>query len=72
MAESFENYFFTWLDKDKIQKSPIQALNRFKKQKDSRTKKKTFLIEKIYLSSLSQQLNKNKPNTKFGLALSQI
>ena len=58
MVESFENLdniLRDWV-KDKVQKTIVEALNRYEKLKEERKKK--------YSSSLSRQSSETKPNTK--------
>jgi len=74
MAESFENLdniLHDWA-KDKVQKSIVNALNRYEKHSLARRRKiKLFRFQKMtqkkYSSSLSRQLSETKPNTKLVL-----
>jgi len=74
MAESFENLdniLHDWA-KDKVQKSIVNALNRYEKHSLARRRKiKPFRFQKMtqkkYSSSLSRQLSETKPNTKLVL-----
>ena len=71
MAESFENLDNILRDwaKDKVQKSPVEVLNRYEKQEDERQSRVHVRkwLKKIYSSSLSRQSSETKPSTKLVL-----